>query len=82
MNIMLKLINIKRTDEFIEAYYIPEDTNERGYVKIDMRTDAVVEHQLTKSDSVVADYFAMARGKLMRIKNDKDLPSSLCVMWY
>ena len=69
-------------DNFIEAYYSPEDKEEQGYVKIDMNTDAVVEKRLTSLDSEVATYFAMARNKLRIIKNDKDLPNNLLVMWY
>ncbi len=79
---MLRLKNIKRTDNFIEAYYIPENKDEQGYVKIDISTNAVVEKHLTDSDSVVATYFAMARSKLRDIKNDKDLPSNLLLMWH
>ena len=79
---MLRLKNIKRENNFIEAYYAPEDKEEQGYVKIDISTDVVVEKHLTSLDSEVATYFAMARSKLRTIKNDRELPQSLLVMWY
>lgn len=82
INIMLRLKNIKRENNFIEAYYTPEDKEEQGYIKIDINTDVVVEKRLTNLDSEVATYFAMARNKLRTIKNDEDLPKNLLVMWY
>lgn len=82
MSIMLKLININRTDEFIEANYIPEDNNESGYIKIRLSDDEVIEQKLTSYDEVVARYFAHARDKLIDIKDDTNLVKEKLVMWY
>lgn len=79
---MLKLKRIKRDDEYIEAYYIPEDSTEEGYVKIRLSDNEVVDKKLTSYDNVIATYFIMARNKLRDIKNDINLSTEIKVMWY
>ena len=79
---MLKLINIKRDDSFIEANYIPEDSKEIGYVKINMSDNMVIEAKKTSLDGNMNMYFAHAREKLRDMKNDVDLPGERLVMWY
>lgn len=79
---MLLLKRINRNEEYIEAYYTPEDSNEEGYVKIRLADDEVVAKKLTSYDNVIATYFIMARNRLWRIKNDINIPTEAKVMWY
>lgn len=54
---MLILKRIKRNKEYIEAYYIPEDSNEEGYIKIRLSDEEVVDKKLTSYDNMLATYF-------------------------
>lgn len=82
MSTMLILKRINKTTEYIEAYYIPENSNEEGYIKIRLSDDEVVAKKLTSYDGTIETYFTMARNKLWRIKNDVNLPIETKVMWY
>lgn len=79
---MLILKKIKRNDEYIEAYYTPEDSNEEGYIKIRLSDEEVIEKKLTSYDRALAAYFGMARNKLWDILKDADIPTEIKVMWY
>ena len=79
---MLILKKIKRDNEYIEAYYSPEDNNEEGYIKIRLSDNKVVEKRLTSKDKVIETYFIMARKRLRAMKNDEDIPEWTQVMWY
>lgn len=79
---MLILKRIKRNDDYIEAYYTPEDSNEEGYIKIRLSDEEVVDKKLTSYDNVLAPYFSMARNKLWDILKDTDIPTEMKVMWY
>ena len=80
---MVRLVNIKRTSEFIETEYIPEDSNEKGYVKMRLNDGEVVERKLTSLDGVyVKPYFVQTRRCLREIKDDENLPEQRLVMWY
>lgn len=79
---MLILKRIKRNDEYIEAYYTPEDSNEEGYIKIRLSDEEVVDKKLTSYDNVLATYFSMARNKLWDILKDTAIPTETKVMWY
>lgn len=85
MNTMLKLVNIKKTDSYIEANFIPEnDVNSLGYVKINLDTG---EETSQKPDGYIG-YTRMAFTGLKEILSDmkKDreykLPKERLVMWY
>lgn len=79
---MLLLKRIKRNDEYIEAYYTPEDSNEEGYIKIRLSDDEVVAKQVTSYDGIIETYFIMARNKLWDILKDTTIPTETKVMWY
>lgn len=82
---MLKLINIRITDDVIEADYIPEDSSEKAHVSMNM----------TKGDVTVATieeygkmYSRMAVNGLQKIfdelksKKINEIPNERLVMWY
>lgn len=79
---MLILKRIKRNDEYIEAYYTPEDSNEEGYIKIRLSDEEVVDKKITSYDNALATYFIMARNKLWDILKDTVIPTETKVMWY
>ena len=79
---MVKLVKIRRTDDYIETYYIPESSDEEGYIKMRLSDDEILDKRLTSYDDIIAWYFRYAYYKLKEIKNDPELPKERLVMWY
>lgn len=85
MNIMLKLINIKKVDNCIEADYIPETSDKAGHVKLNFDTFEE-EHKTVEGYEVT--YPSMAINGLKRILErqkdikDYEIPHEKLVMWY
>lgn len=44
---MLKLQNINRTNGYIEAHYLPENSSEVGYLKLNCQTKQIVDSKIT-----------------------------------
>lgn len=80
---MVTLVKINKTDEYIEANYIPEHTQEEGYIKMRLSDREVVERKLTPSDgTVLKSYFVHARNGLYQILKTDTVPDRWVVMWY
>ena len=79
---MLKLINIKRNEPFIEANYIPEASEEIGYIKIDVQSRKITESVLTSYDKTLKMYQGHARSTLLKLADIDNLPERYSVAWY
>lgn len=79
---MLRLTNINRQDDFIEANYIPENSNELGYLRMALSDSEVLQKETTSFDGITKTYFVMAREKLKRVMHEVSVPSECLVMWY
>lgn len=82
---MIKLINIKRSDNFIEADYLPEDSKERGYVKVDTQTKEIIESRHSKYEEPYEKYSEcriMAARGLRELIEAKTIPEEKIIMWY
>jgi len=79
---MLKLINIKKNDSFIEAEYIPEASKEVGYLKVDLKTRKISDSRLTSFDDTIAIYRGHAKLALLKLANSDTLPERYPVAWY
>lgn len=80
---MVTLVKINKTDEYIEANYIPEHDPEEGYIKMRLSDREVVERRLTPADgTVLKSYFVHARNGLVEILNRGTVPRKWVVMWY
>ena len=79
---MLRLINIKRNNIFIEADYIPEDSDEIGYVKVDWNKKEILDSRLTSFDDNIATYRRHAFSTLLKLANKDVLPERYPVAWY
>lgn len=80
---MVTLIRINKTDEYIEANYIPEDTNEKGYIKMRLSDREVIDRTLTPSDgNILRSYFVHAKNGLIQILEEGVPPDKWVVMWY
>jgi hypothetical protein len=82
---MLKLINITRNNNIIEADYIPENGEEKAHVKLDITTDAQFVENIEAYGSM---YGRMALNGLRRTVEELDsgkidkVPAERTVMWY
>jgi hypothetical protein len=79
---MLKLINIKKNNIYIEADYIPEDSDEIGYVKVDFNEKKILESRLTSFDEIIATYRRHAFSALLKLANTDIMPERYPVAWY
>ena len=82
---MLKLKNIKRKNNFIEAYYSPEDSDKLGYVKLNCDT-LEEEHKTVNGYEMTYPSMAIYGLKqiLKNVQNNKEykIPNEKLVMWY
>ena len=82
---MLKLINIKMTDDVIEADYIPEDSDKKAHVSLDTQEGKVIAEIIDEYGKM---YSRMAVNGLQRISSElkskkiTDVPKERLVMWY
>lgn len=79
---MLKLINIKKHDPFIEANYIPEASEELGYIKVDIKNREIIEAVTTSYDKTLKIYQGHARSALLKLAKKEVLPEKYPVAWY
>jgi hypothetical protein len=82
---MLKLINIRKTDNIIEADYIPENSKQKAHVSLNISTDEMSVETIEDFGSM---YGRMAINGLKRtieeLKKGKinKVPEERVVMWY
>lgn len=76
---MLKLQNINRTNSYIEAHYIPENSSEVGYLKLNCQTKQIVDSKIT---SYGEWYQSHAITALKQLLKKDDLPNEKLVAWY
>jgi len=79
---MLKLVNIKKNNTYIEADYIPEDSDEMGYVRVDFARREILESRLTSFDEVIATYRRHAFSTLLKLADADVMPERYPVAWY
>lgn len=82
---MLKLINLKMNENIIEADYIPEQSNEKAHISLNVLTD---EHGTEKLEGYGSMYARMALSGLRRTLEElesgkiSEVPKERTVMWY
>ena len=82
-NSMLELQNIKSNENYIQADYVPEGSNEKGFVKVDTASGDIVESTTTTYDGRLNGYLFHAKKALIRLAESKNgLPEKYMVMWY
>ena len=78
---MLKLINIKKNDPYIEANYIPEASEELGYIKLNIDNREIIEAAPTSYDKALKIYQGHARYALLKLAQNDKLPERYPVVW-
>lgn len=79
---MLKLINVKRKNDIIEANYIPETSEEIGYIKMDLTSDEIIENHDTSFDKFLQTYLIQASYALKYIADKQPYEDEYVHMWY
>ena len=78
---MVTLINIRKTGDNVSTSYIPENSSEEGYIKLDLGGN-VVESRLTSYDEEMPDYFSFAKRELKKLMRYDPMPEKSRVVWY
>jgi hypothetical protein len=79
---MLKLVNIKKNGQYIEANYIPEDSNEHGYIKVHIKNRRIIKAAITSYDRSLKIYQGHARSSLLKLADKDTIPEKYPVAWY
>ncbi|MBR3870469.1 MAG: hypothetical protein IKJ17_03100 [Clostridia bacterium] len=78
---MLRLVNIKKTNDYIEANYIPEDCESSGFVRMYLNDDKIISETVEGYETT---YPSMAIKGLKNILESQkcEIPKEKVVMWY
>ena len=82
---MLKLVNIVKSKDKIEADYIPENSNKAAHISLDINTEEYKSEEIAEYGPM---YCRMAANGLIRTLEElrdgkrKEIPSERIVMWY
>jgi len=79
---MIKLKNIKRTENIISCDYYPEGSNLRGYVSVNVENGGYVSLCYSEYEHGKKTYAGKTRNKLLELAEKKDLPEEYVSMWY
>lgn len=80
---MLILSNINKTNEYIEANYSPEDSNELAFIKVNYHNGDVLEGKKTVFEEDSNTYASHAKFKLIELAKDgRTVPHEYRVVWY
>lgn len=87
MNTMVRLKNIKKNEDnrTIQADYIPEHSEEVGFLVYDYIDNEIVDSRLTSYDRILKSYMYHASHGLRDIikdESERGIPETYTVMWY
>lgn len=77
---MLRLKKIKTNSNFAEADFYPETSDLFGHIKVDVRTEEIVE--ISKAEGYGDMYVAHAALALVEMAKHNDQRTERLVMWY
>lgn len=84
---MLRLKNIKKNEDShtIQAEYIPEHSEEVGFVVVDYVSKKIIDSKLTSYDEILPRYryhASYALREIIKKETEEGIPESRLVMWY
>lgn len=84
---MVRLKNIKKNEDnhTIQADYMPEFSEEVGFVLYDYVTEKIIDSKLTSTEDILPRYrYHAANGLRDIIKDESEygIPETYTVMWY
>ena len=79
---MVKLFDIKKSENKISCSYTPETSSLKGYVEVDARTQEVTDVKFSEYEYGKKTYVAHVRAKLSELLTAKKIPNEIVVNWY
>lgn len=80
---MVKLFNIKKSDNLISCNYTPETSSLKGFVEVDAKTQEVSKVEYSEYEYGKKTYVAHVRSKLSELLSaNKPIPKEIVVSWY
>lgn len=79
---MLKLRNLRKSENTIEADFYPEDSKQAGHVVVDLKTEEITDYTAPEGYEKYRWYATHARQTLMELAEQDSLPEEYLVMWY
>lgn len=79
---MVRLKNIKKTDDLIECDIIPEDSENVGHVVVDYKKEKLIDYSLPIGYEWCTSHVRHAYDNLIELSKREKLPSTWLVMWY
>lgn len=77
---MLRLLNVKIQNDIAQAEYTPEEETQRGFIRVDLKTQQVLEQTDVPGYEIM--HPAHARTALIRMASEGDKRTERLVMWY
>ncbi len=79
---MIQLKNIKINGTQISCEIIPEDSAEKGYIVVDIKTGEIIDYSLPPGYDWCKNHINHARLALLKMSKSKDIPKDKLLMWY
>ena len=79
---MVKIFDIKKTDNKISCSYTPETSSLKGFVEVDAKTQEVTNVEYSKYEYGKKMYIAHVRSKLAELLTASKIPKEIIVNWY
>lgn len=82
MNFMVKLKNIKKSNNTIECDIYPEDSAFPGHIIVSIKTEEILSCKLPQGYEWCLNHASHARWKLMEmLNNNEEITEEILVMW-
>lgn len=78
---MVRLKNIKKTNELIECDIVPEDSESAGHIVTDFKKGKLINYSLPVGYEWCISHVMHASDNLVELSKEKEIPSTLLVMW-
>lgn len=80
---MVKIKNIKISGDIISCDYYPENTNLRGYIAYNVKTDEIEQYEPSQYYANGRVYTSHVVWKLRELyKNEDEIPAEAYSVWY
>ena len=79
---MIKLKNIKRTENIISCDYYPEDSKMKRTIAVDLDTGEYSVLKYSDYEYGKKTYAGKTRNKLIEMSEREELPEEYVFMWY
>lgn len=79
---MVRLRNLKKSDEIGECDIIPEDSKQAGHITVNLNSEKLEEFSLPEGYEWCENHVYHAARNLVTLLKGDDIPEEYLVMWY